>query len=75
MVDRDNKGTGNRFVRVPLSSGQLRITEIPHGWEGTQSIRLDIEQEDGHVRQGPEFAVLHLGAITDALIELLSQRE
>ena len=64
----------NTYSEVPMSGDQhVRLTHIATGWNGHPTIRVQIREETGHLRPGPEIPVAILGSLAAALIELLSQ--
>ena len=64
----------NTYSEVPMSEDQhVRLTHIVNGWNGHPTIRVQIREESGHLRPGPEIPVTILGPLAAALIELVSQ--
>lgn len=47
---------GNSFVEVDMGNDeQVRVTYIKDSWAGKGSVRIQIRDCEGHLRQGPEF--------------------
>jgi hypothetical protein len=70
-------GSGKTYVEVgTLPDERLRLTLVPaaEAGYGVESIRLQIREESGHLRQGPEVPVVTLGTAFAAVVELLLQR-
>ena len=65
----------NPYQEVPLDQNQkVRLTLIATGWAGDPSIRIQIRDETGHLRPGPEIPTAQLSQIAVALIALLSHQ-
>ena len=62
---------GQTYENVSLPSGTLRVTCIPNGWTDGPTIRLQIEDEHGHIRPGPEVPYSAIGEIVGAVVRLL----
>ena len=70
-MNKDSKN--HSFLSVPMGNGEkVRITRIEpeESWTNQVSLRVQIEGEDGHLRQGPEFSSRLLGDVVKAMIEL-----
>jgi hypothetical protein len=65
---------GNRYIEKDMVSGKIRATYIEKGWSDIPSVRLQIRDEDGHLRQGPEIPVENLGEAVGAIVELLADQ-
>lgn len=65
--------SGNRYKEIKIPGGHVRVTYIEHGWADTASVRIQIRDETGHLRQGPEIPVASIGGVVGAVVELLSQ--
>jgi hypothetical protein len=62
--------SGQKYIEFDLTSGSLRITRIPEAWHGGTALRVQIRQEDGHLRQGPDIPSGKLGKMFDAVLKL-----
>jgi hypothetical protein len=63
----------NGYTEVDLGNGErLRITLVQAGWAGTPSVRIQIRDRSGHLRQGPEIPLASIGALIGSVVELLS---
>ncbi|MGZ3457360.1 MAG: hypothetical protein ACXU86_02525 [Archangium sp.] len=67
-------GSGQRFVEVPLtdSTEKIRATIVHNGSRGPVAVRLQIKDETGHLRQGPEVAVKDFAALNQELFTALA---
>lgn len=63
--------SGQRFVEVDMPAGKVRVTYIEDGWAGLPSVRVQIRDETGHLRQGPEVPVTAIGGMVGAVVDLL----
>lgn len=71
-------GSDQRYVEVDLPLKQkLRLTFIRSTWddEVQPGIRLQIRDEEGRLRPGPEVPINHLGAVASALVTILVQTD
>lgn len=66
-------GSGNLYENVPISGGFVRITFIEQGWDNSPSVRIQIQDDNGHVRQGPEVPLSSIGGVVGAIVSLLSE--
>ena len=66
---------GNRYKEKEIPSGHVRVTYVEQGWDDTPSVRIQIREEGGHLRQGPEVPIASIGNVVGAVVELLSCRE
>jgi hypothetical protein len=58
---------GHLYVEIPWSETErVRVTFIPESWSGAGGIRVQVRDQIGHLRQGPEIPVLTLGAVVEA---------
>lgn len=56
MIKTDSKG--NEYIEKDMFINQfVRITRVKDGWDGGATIRISIKDENGKVRQGPEFPI------------------
>lgn len=70
IVDR----SGNSYEEVEMSSGNVRVTYIPNGWDGQPSVRIQIRDESGRLRQGPEIPMDVVGNAVRSLVELIVKK-
>lgn len=68
-------GSGNRYIEKDMCSGKIRATYIESGWSGAPSVRLQIRDDSGHLRQGPEIPVENIGEAVGAMVELLASKK
>jgi hypothetical protein len=67
----DSKGNNYREVEIP--SGNVRLTYIQDGWASSPSIRIQIKDDSGHLRQGPEIPVEAVGGMVGAIVDLIAK--
>ena len=70
--------SGQRFVEVEtLSDERVRATYVPADKAGyrVDSVRIQIRDQSGHLRQGPEVPVAALGPLVAAFFELVMDKE
>ncbi len=67
-VDSSN----NEYQEIPISGGSVRVTYIENGWDDSPSVRIQIRDESGHLRQGPEVPITSIGGVVGAVVNLLS---
>ncbi len=63
--------SGNAYEEVEIPGGHVRITYIADGWAGTPSVRLQVKEDNGHLRQGPEIPVSSVGGVMGSIVNLL----
>ena len=63
--------SGNAYEEVEIPGGDVRVTFIGEGWAGTPSVRIQIKDENGHLRQGPEIPVSSVGGVMGSVVNLL----
>ena len=66
--------SNNHYHEVPISGGSVRVTYIEDGWGSSPSVRIQIREETGHLRQGPEIPISSVGGVVGAVVDLLSQQ-
>ncbi len=71
MNNIDKKG--QKFVEFPITEGSVRLTYIKKGWDNDPSIRIQIKDEKGHLRQGPEIPIKFFGNIFSSTLELITK--
>jgi hypothetical protein len=67
----DSKGNDYREIDIP--GGNVRITYIQSGWADSPSVRIQIRDENGHLRQGPEIPLEAIGGVVGATVELVAR--
>jgi hypothetical protein len=65
---------GNNFKEVEIPGGNVRLTYVQDGWASSTSIRIQIRDDSGHLRQGPEIPVAAVGGMVGAIVELIATR-
>ncbi|MBC2714853.1 MAG: hypothetical protein HF978_06025 [Desulfobacteraceae bacterium] len=60
------------FQEVPIPDGQVRVTYIENGWDDSPSVRIQIRDENGHLRQGPEIPITSIAGVVGAVVNLIS---
>ena len=65
----------NRYEEKDIPGGHVRVTYVAQGWNNTPSVRIQIREESGHLRQGPEIPIASVGGMVGAIVELLSHSE
>lgn len=68
MADRK----GNEYREVEIPGGNVRLTYVQNGWADSPSIRVQIRDETGHLRQGPEIPLSAVGGMVGAIVELVA---
>ena len=68
----DSKGNNYKEVEIP-GGGHVRLTYIPNGWANSPSIRVQIRDDSGHLRQGPEIPVAAVGGMVGSIVELIAE--
>lgn len=72
MKGRDS--SGHPFLEIPTLAGEkLRVTYIPAkatGYPSEPSLRVQVREASGQLRQGPEFPIRILNEVVGAMIEL-----
>lgn len=66
--------SSNQYQEVPISDGSVRVTYIENGWDNNPSVRIQIRDESGHLRQGPEIPITSIGGVVGAVVNLLSKQ-
>jgi len=63
---------GNEYREVEILGGNVRLTYVQNGWADSPSIRVQIRDETGHLRQGPEIPLSAVGGMVGAIVELVA---
>lgn len=62
---------GNSYVEINLIADQrIRVTNVPNGWTGGEVMRVQIRDENGHLRQGPDIPIENVGEVFQAVVHL-----
>lgn len=70
-MENKTDSKGHIFRKIEINGGFIRLTYIPYGWDNSPSIRVQIEENSGHLRQGPEIPVENFGQIYDESLKLI----
>lgn len=65
--------SGQHYEEIAIPSGHVRVTYILHGWADQPSVRIQIRDETGHLRQGPELPLECIGGVVGAVVGLLTE--
>jgi len=65
---------GNTYREVEMEAEHVRLTYVAQGWNDTPSVRFQIRDEDGHLRQGPEIPLKIMGSVVGALLDLVTEQ-
>lgn len=53
-MPKDSKN--NSYIETPMGNGEfIRVTHVKNGWPGCDTIRVQVRDQSGHLRFGPEF--------------------
>ncbi len=64
--------TGKQIVEVSTGNGgHLRITKVPAGWTGGETLRFQIREVNGRVWRGPEIPITAGPDVVRGIAELL----
>ncbi len=76
-MEIETDSQGNRYIEVPFAAPgeRIRITHVIESWSGDRGIRIQVRDENGHLRQGPEFEAERIGDVVSAALVLLTQTE
>ena len=69
-------GSGNEYIEVESYNREnevehIRLTSVQNGFDGTPSIRIQVRDVSGHLRQGPEVPTRVASQVVKSLIDLL----
>lgn len=71
-MTEDSKG--NKFEEIKMENGEkVRATFIRESWSGQGGIRVQIRDENGHLRQGPEIPVDKIAEVVKSVISLVRE--
>ena len=71
MIETDKRG--QRYVDIPIEGAAVRVTLVPHGWSDSPCMRVQIREENGHLRQGPDIPLSVTGDVTKAILDLINE--
>jgi hypothetical protein len=63
---------GNQYEEVAISGAAVRVTYVEQGWDNTPSVRIQIRDANGQLRQGPEVPLNSIGPMIGAIVTLLA---
>ncbi len=74
MANKD--AAGNVFIESKLIdvNQHLRISLIEKGWTNRACIRINIKDENNHLRPGPEIPIENIEALVSAIITLIKEK-
>ena len=65
-------GTGKPYEEIEMGNGeQVRVTFVAGSWSGQGGVRIQIRDENGHLRQGPEIPVDIVADVVRSVIRLV----
>ena len=64
-------GTGQSYIDIPYGREFIRVTRIERGNDNT-AIRIQIKDETGHLRQGPEIDYEQVGRLFTESLRLIT---
>jgi len=76
-MNLETDGGGKRYCDIPTLGGEhVRITFVPEDQAGYEvdCVRIQIRDNTGHLRQGPEVPLLVIGDVYSSIIGLLMER-
>ena len=71
----DTDQSGNMYKEIEIQGGKVRVTYIQNGWDGSPSVRIQIRDASGHLRQGPEIPITSIGGVVGSVVDLLSAQQ
>ena len=63
--------SGNEYREVARGPEQIRVTYVRNGFDGSPAVRIQVREESGHLRFGPEIPVSVIGLVVREVVELL----
>lgn len=63
--------SGNNYEEVEIPGGNVRLTYVQDGWANSPSIRVQIRDESGRLRRGPEIPIASVEGMIGAIVELV----
>jgi len=74
MIKTDS--SGNNYIESDLGIDQaVRISFIDQGWDGGNCIRINLRDENNHIRPGAEFPIGNAQQIVDAINLLIKNKK
>jgi len=64
-------GSNQEYEEVALGESAVRITLVPHGWNNSPCLRIQIRDENGHLRQGPDIPGENCADVIRSMVQLL----
>jgi hypothetical protein len=70
QIEKDS--SENKYIEVDMDNGEkVRVTHITKSWSGQGGVRIQIRDEGGHLRQGPEISAAKIGDVVAGIINLV----
>ncbi|MBF0430542.1 MAG: hypothetical protein HQK83_04645 [Fibrobacteria bacterium] len=68
-------GKDNPIKEIQMDNGEkIRVTKVDNSWHnGQPAFRIQIREENGHLRQGPEVPVSYIQNVFGAVVELATK--
>ena len=63
--------SGNDYREVRRGPEHIRVTYIENGFDQSPAVRIQVRDEAGHVRPGPELPVNIVGQVIREMVDLL----
>jgi len=67
--------SGNTYMEIDIAGAWIRLTYVETGWAGTPSVRIQLRQAGGRLKQGPEIPFASIGGVVGGVVELLSAHQ
>jgi hypothetical protein len=73
-MDARTDAGGNTYIETDRPLGEkTRVTYVPHQeWAGQAVVRIQVRQDDGQLRPGPEIPLDRVGDFVPSIVDLLS---
>jgi len=69
-IEKDS--SENKYIEVDMDNGEkVRVTHIAKSWSGQGGLRIQIRDERGHLRPGPEIPAEKIGEVVSGLFDLV----
>ena len=69
-IEKDS--SENTYIEVDMDNGEkVRVTHITKSWPGLGGLRIQIRDESGYLRQGPEIPADKIGDVVSGIINLM----
>jgi len=70
----ETDSSNQHYAEIDLVNEQrIRVTRVPDGWTGGEVVRVQVRTEHGQLRQGPDIPIENVGAVLQAMVELISR--